>query len=89
MSSSNWTSKRHSRENWAEEVIAAAMKTGANEGNFESSYVRRGTTFFNKVGAKSKFYPPLGRTPATYSGRKFGKSPYYTRGVTSKAITCF
>merc|ERR1711978_53059 len=32
MSSSNRTSKRHSRENWAEEVIAAAMKTGSNEG---------------------------------------------------------
>ena len=35
MSSSNRTSKRHSRENWAEEVIAAAMKTGSNEGNIE------------------------------------------------------
>ena len=34
MSSSNWATKRQSRENWAEEVIAAAMKTGA-EGNVD------------------------------------------------------
>ena len=32
MSSSSWASKRQSRENWAEEVIAAAMKTGSEEG---------------------------------------------------------
>ena len=41
MSSSSWASKRQSRENWAEEVIAAAMKTGSEEGkkNLQVTYL--------------------------------------------------
>ena len=39
MSSSSWASKRQSRENWAEEVIAAAMKTGSEEGKKNFSNV--------------------------------------------------
>ena len=53
MSSSSWASKRQSRENWAEEVIAAAMKTGSEEGKkslqvaYCSAHVIFVTSFFH------------------------------------------
>ena len=49
MSSSSWASKRQSRENWAEEVIAAAMKTGSEEGkkSLQVSYILDTGHFFH------------------------------------------